>query len=226
MISGKLVLGLITARGGSKSVPKKNIIPISGKPLLNWTIEAAKSSSYLDKIVLSTDDPEIMEVGRMGGCEVPFQRSSELASDTASSVDVVIDALERVPGFDIVVLLQPTSPMRLAKDIDGALERLINANAPACVSVRSALDHPYLIFGNTTDGRIYSYTTPHPNDSMRRQDLPTAWCLNGAVFVARVDWFMRERTFISQQTVIYQMPIDRSLDIDTPEDVKYFMSII
>ncbi len=225
MIAGQSVLGLITARGGSKGVPGKNILPVGGKPLLQWTIDSARQSRYLDRLVLSSDDAAIMDSARAGGCEVPFQRAPELASDNASSIDVVVDALKRVSGFDIVVLLQPTSPLRLAEDIDGALEALDSRNAPACVSVRPAHDHPYLVFRTETAGRLQPYARPETGQSLRRQDLPQAWCLNGAVFAARVDWFLRERSFLSPQTIGYPMPLDRSLDIDTPADVEYFASL-
>lgn len=225
MIGGNAVLGLITARGGSKGVPGKNIIPVGGKPLLQWTIDSARQSRYIDRLVLSSDDAAIMDTARAGGCEVPFQRTPELASDDASSIDVVVDALNRVSGFDIVVLLQPTSPLRLAEDIDGALEALESRNAPACVSVSPAHDHPYLVFRTEATGRLHPYARPEDGQSLRRQDLPLAWCLNGAVFVARVAWFLRERTFLSQQTIGYPMPTDRSLDIDTPEDFDNFASL-
>lgn len=226
MIAGQSVLGLIAARGGSKGVPGKNILPIGGKPLLQWTIDVARQSRYIDRLILSSDDSAIMDAARMGGCEVPFRRTPELASDCASSIDVVADALERVPGFDIVVLLQPTSPLRLAEDIDGVLEVLCNRGAPACVTVRPAHDHPYLVFGDAADGGLQPYALPAAGRSLRRQDLPPAWCLNGAVFAARTDWFLRERTFLSQQTIGYPMPLERSLDIDTPADIEHFASLV
>lgn len=226
MIANQSVLGLIPARGGSKGVPGKNIFPICGKPLLQWTAEAALQSRYLDRLILSSDDPAIIDVALACGCEVPFQREAALASDNASSIDVIVDALVRVPGFDIVVLLQPTSPLRQAVDIDGALELLNSYDAPACVTIRPAQDHPFLVFHDSARGTLLPYASPPGGQSLRRQDLPPAWCLNGAVFIARVDWFLCQRSFLSEQTIGYPMPLERSLDIDTLADIEHFASII
>ena len=223
MIAGKSVLAIVAARGGSKGVPGKNILPIGGRPLIQWTIDAARASRYIDRLVLSSDDPAIMAVAAQGGCEVPFQRDASLATDHASSIDVVIDALRRLPGHDIVVLLQPTSPLRNTADIDGAIDLLVSSGAPACVSLRMADEHPYWTFRLGSDGGLARYAPiPEGPDGMplRRQDLPAAWCLNGAVYVAQVDWFLRERSFLSAQTLGYAMPTERSLDIDTPADVE------
>lgn len=226
MIHGKSVLALITGRGGSKGVPGKNILPIGGKPLIQWTIDAARASKYVDRLILSSDDEAIMAVAAAGGCEVPFRRSAHLASDTASSIDVVVDALERVSGHDIVLLLQPTSPLREASDIDGTLERLIASEAPACVSVRPAEEHPYWTFRTDADGRLLRYAEPPSGLPTRRQDLPEAWCLNGAVYAAHVGWFLKNRSFLTEQTVSHPMPADRSLDIDTPADVERLIAAV
>ena len=131
MIEGLSVLGLIPARGGSKGVPRKNIRLVAGRPLLAWTIDAARASRYLDRLVLSTDDCEIGAVAIAAGCEVPFLRPPELARDDTPGIDPVLHALGQLPPFDIVVLLQPTSPLRLASDIDGCIERMLAARAPA-----------------------------------------------------------------------------------------------
>lgn len=225
MIDGRSVLGLITARGGSKGVPGKNILMVGGRPLIQWSIDAARQSRYLDRLILSSDDPAIMAAAEHGGCEVPFRRDAALATDAASSSDVVADALTRVPGFDIVVLLQPTSPLRTAADIDAAIELMISSGAPACVSVCEAPVHPAWIFRLDGERRLSAFvdhgTMPH-----RRQDLTPAWCLNGAVYVADCDWFLRGRAFVSPDTVGYPMPAERSLDIDTMKDVEELRRIV
>ncbi|MDM4767511.1 acylneuraminate cytidylyltransferase family protein [Pelomonas sp. SE-A7] len=226
MIAGRSVLALITARGGSKGVPGKNILPIGGKPLIQWTIDAARASRYIDRLILSSDDDAIMAAAAAGGCEVPFRREAALADDTASSIDVVIDALQRVPGHDIVVLLQPTSPLRSTADIDGTLERLVESQAPSCVSVRAAEEHPYWTFRTGSDGRLARYAEPPAGLPTRRQDLPEAWCLNGAVYAAQVDRFLADRSFLTAQTVGYPMPAERSLDIDTPADVERLIAAV
>lgn len=226
MIEGKSVLAVVTARGGSKGVPGKNILPIGGRPLIQWTIDAARGSRHIDRLILSSEDPAIIEIASKGGCEVPFRRDPALAGDEASSIDVVVDALQRVPGHDIVVLLQPTSPLRTAADIDGAIQLLETSGAPACVSLRMADEHPYLTFRLGDGGVIARFAEPPAGISLRRQDLPAAWCLNGAVYVARVEWFLRERSFLSPQTVGYGMPAERSLDIDTLADVERLKSTV
>lgn len=225
MIDGSSVLAIVAARGGSKGLPGKNIMPVAGRPLIQWSIDAARGSRHVDRLILSSDDSAIIEVARNAGCDVPFVRDATLATDEASSMDVVADALGRVPGYEIVVLLQPTSPLRTATDIDGALTRLIESGAPACVSVREADDHPYWTFRVDPAGRLARFAEPDGGMPQRRQDLPQAWCLNGAVYAARTDWFMRTRTFLSAETVGFPMPAERSLDIDTFADIEQFKKI-
>lgn len=226
MINGKSVLAVVTARGGSKGVPGKNILPVGGRPLIQWTIDAARNSRHIDRLILSSDDPAIIDIALKSGCEVPFRRNAELSGDEASSIDVVIDALQRVPGNDIVVLLQPTSPLRSTSDIDGAIELLESSAAPACVSLCAAYEHPYWTFRLGVTGTLERFAEPPTGMPLRRQDLPTAWCLNGAIYVARVEWFLRERNFLTQQTVGFAMPVERSLDIDTLADVERLKSIV
>lgn len=226
MIGTFKVLALIPARGGSKGVPGKNILPICGKPLIQWTIDEARASRYIDRLILSSDDDEIMAVAATGGCEIPFRRDTNLAGDTASSIDVVADALERVPGYDIVVLLQPTSPLRKASDIDGAIERLESSSAPACVTVRAAEEHPYWTFYADEQGYLVHYVKPPAGIPMRRQELPEAWCLNGAVYAVRTEWFLRNRSFLTADTVFYPMPAERSIDIDTQTDVERLIDVV
>lgn len=226
MIGTLKVLALIPARGGSKGLPGKNILPICGKPLIQWTIDEARASRYIDRLILSSDDDEIMAVAAAGGCETPFRRDTNLGGDTASSIDVVADALERVPGYDIVVLLQPTSPLRKVSDIDGAIERLESSSAPACVTVRAAEEHPYWTFYADEQGCLVHYVKPPAGIPIRRQDLPEAWCLNGAVYAVRTEWFLRNRSFLTADTVFYPMPAERSIDIDTQTDVERLIDIV
>ncbi|MEN3030998.1 acylneuraminate cytidylyltransferase family protein [Chromobacterium amazonense] len=226
MISGRSVLGLITARGGSKGIPGKNLLPIGGKPLIQWTIDAARASSYIDRLILSSDDIEIMEAAATGGCEVPFQRDAYLSDDTASSIDVVVDALQRVPGYDIVLLLQPTSPLRSTLDINGVLERLVSSDASACVTVCAAENHPYWTFRTDKNGYLLRYVDQSSTLPTRRQDLPEAWCLNGAVYAAYTRWLLENRSFLGTQTIAHPMPPERALDIDTPADVERLIAAL
>lgn len=215
------MLAVITARGGSRGLPRKNVLPFRGRPLIGWTIAAAQASRWIDRLVLSSDDPEIIALAEGMGCAAPFRRAPELSGDAATSIDAVLDALDRVPGYDVVVLLQPTSPLRATADIDGAIERMSAAGAASCVSVREASSHPWLVFGQDPDGRLEPFTPAPQGASLRRQDLPPAWVLNGAVYVADAAWLRRERTFILPgQTVAWEMPAERSADIDTLEDFR------
>lgn len=218
MIGTRKVLALIPARGGSKGIPGKNIADLAGKPLIAWTIEAAKGCPGIDAIVLSTDDPAIASVAARFGCAVPFMRPPELATDESSSMDVVYHALEQLPGFDVVVLLQPTSPLRASADIEMCLNLL--KNAPAVVSMRPSQDHPYLTYQINDGGTLTPFVQPVPGKSLRRQDLPGAWCLNGAIYAADIDWLKEQGGFISSETAAYQMPSERSIDIDTPADLR------
>jgi N-acylneuraminate cytidylyltransferase len=153
------------------------------------------------------------------GCEGPFKRPASLARDETPGIDPVLHALDQLPKFDIVVLLQPTSPLRQACDIDGCLERMLEFAAPACISLREAADHPYWTFRCGLDGRLQAFVTPAEGVPSRRQDLPKAFMVNGAVYVARVDWLRQTRNFETPSTVGFEMPEDRSLDIDTEADL-------
>jgi len=224
VINGKRMLGVIPARGGSKGVPGKNIRLVAGKPLIAWTIEAAQSSKSLDHVVLTSDDREIIDVAKKYNCNAPFVRDSHLAIDTTPTVDVVLDALDRCPGYEWVVLLQPTSPLRTAQDIDQAVEQCIALNAPSCVSVCLAQESPYWMFTLNQDQNLAPLL---PNVAVtRRQDLPPVYSLNGAIYVAKSEWLRQKRTFLTPDTVAYEMPVERSLDIDTETDffqLKYLL---
>jgi CMP-N,N'-diacetyllegionaminic acid synthase len=227
MIGSMRVLALIPARGGSKGVPGKNIRPVGGRPLLAWTIAAAQASAYVDLTILSSDDPAIIEVAREYGCDVPFQRPAELATDTATSVDVALDAVERIPGYDILVLLQPTSPLRTATDIDAALDLLVQTGASGCASVCEVSDHPWLTFGRDAAGRLSAFCALPEGVSLRRQDLPPAYVLNGAVYAIRTDKLKERRAFFEpDQTVSLVMPIEKSLDVDTWDDIRLVDEIL
>lgn len=212
------VLGLITARGGSKGIPCKNIRPIGGKPMIGWTIEAALNARHIDRVIVSSDDEQILSVAREYGAETPFIRPANLAEDTTSSIDVVLHALDELPGYEWLVLLQPTSPFRTAADIDAAIEHCNALSAPACVSVCPTKDSPWWSFTLSDEQRL-SPLLDTSNMPMRRQDLPDIYKLNGAVYVARTDWFRQQRSFLTKETVAFAMPAEHSVDIDTPLDL-------
>jgi len=218
MIGQRSVLALVIARGGSKGVPGKNIARLGGKPLIAWSIEAARASRYVDRVVLSTEDPEIAEVACQYGCDVPFRRDPSLATDTASSMDVVMDALSRVQRPGVVVLLQPTSPLRTASDIDAGLELLERSHADACVAVAEAQDHPFLVFRASATGELSPYV--EGDLPTRRQEFPSAWVLNGAFYAAPIETLERDRSFTAGRVVGLPMSREASIDIDELDDFE------
>lgn len=220
MINDKRVLGIIPARGGSKGVPRKNIRLIGGRPLIAWTVEEAKKSAYIDRLILSSEDPEIIGVARSLGCDVPFVRPLELASDKTPGIEPVLHAIDMLPGYQIAVLLQVTSPQRRVADIDGCLVRLVEGGACACVSVTPAKENPYWMYTLRERGMLEPLF-PAEN-IVRRQDLPNAYVLNGAVYAAYCDWLRKEKTFLTNKTVGFVMPQERSIDIDTEDDMQSF----
>ncbi|MEC5396313.1 acylneuraminate cytidylyltransferase family protein [Uliginosibacterium sp. H1] len=230
MIDGLRVLGLITARGGSKGLPGKNIRMLRGKPLLAWTADVAKASVYLDALVLSTDSEEIAEVGRRHGVSVPFLRPPELASDTATSVDVVEHALqflaEQGQRFDLIALLEPTSPLRETKDIDSALALMRDSRADSVVSVCSAESiHPAFMFGMSDRGLLHS-TQPGGFKVLRRQELEPLFFLEGTMYASRIDTLLADRTFCQANTAGYEVPKWKSPEIDDIVDFLHVESIM
>jgi CMP-N,N'-diacetyllegionaminic acid synthase len=218
------VLGLITARGGSKELPHKNILPIAGKPLIAWTIEAASRCESIHKIVLSTDDDEIARIALEYGAETLFMRPSNLAEDTSDHVMVVIHALEwlaenegLIPEY--VFLLQPTSPLRTSEDIDNAVELASERNADAVIGVHEFKWHPSLAKQIDNDGRLKAFQTIRKTP-LRRQDLERLFYPNGAVYLFRREVILQQRTFFPENTYAYVMPRERSIDIDTLLDLQ------
>lgn len=218
MIDGKTVLAIIPARGGSKGVPRKNIRELGGKPLIAWTIEEAKKSKYIDRLILSSDDQEIIEVAKSFGCEVPFVRPAELALDETPGIEPVLHAIEMLPGYDIVVLLQATSPFRKVEDIDGCIRHCMDSDATATVSVTEVEQNPYWMYTIDTAGKMAPLILKDTFYT-RRQDLPAVYILNGAIYVARSEWLCKQKTFMAEKTLGFVMPQDRSTDIDTEFDL-------
>ncbi len=216
------ILALVTARGGSKGLPGKNILPLAGRPLIGWTIEAARDSGRLDRIILSTDDPAIVEVARSHGAEAPFLRPTELARDDSPHIDAVLHALQwldRHDGYrpDFVLLLQPTSPLRTSRDIGAAIAMAESGAADSVVGVTQTHDHPYLARRMSSDGLLFPFV-PCDIDYPRRQDLSPAYAVNGAIYLNRRERLLATRSFESGRAVGYEMPAERSLQIDTAWD--------
>ncbi|TQR32177.1 acylneuraminate cytidylyltransferase family protein [Lysinibacillus sphaericus] len=213
------VLAIIPARGGSKGVPRKNIKELAGKPLIAWTIEEAKKSKYIDRIIVSSEDKEILQVAQKFGADVPFVRPANLAEDTTAGIEPVLHALEHFSDYEYVVMLQPTSPLRLVEDIDGCIEQLLQENAEFCVSVCEVGQSPYWMYTLDSSTKMQPLLKQQTLIT-RRQDLPKVYTLNGAIYLANIDLLKQTRNFITEETIAYVMPVERSYDIDTEEDFK------
>jgi len=218
VIRGKSVLAVIPARGGSKGLPNKNILEFAGKPLIAWSIEAALGSKYIDRFILSTDSQEIANVAKQYNCEVPFIRPGKLATDDANGNDVVLHVLDKIDGnYNIIIVLQPTSPLRTTDDIDQALEVMDHEEAPALVSVCKSskpLHWHHTIEKDGTLKPVYLLKTIATN----RQDQPPTYIPNGALYIAATNNFKDAKTFYTDSTLAYIMPLERSVDIDTQID--------
>jgi N-acylneuraminate cytidylyltransferase len=165
---------------------------------------------------LSSEDDQIIKVASDCGCEVPFIRPKELAQDGTSGIDPVLHAIRAIPDYDYVVLLQPTSPLRIVNDIDNCIEVCIDQGGPVCVAMTQSDKNPYSMFSIDSSGKIESIL--NQEISHREKELSQVYALNGAVYVASCDWLIKNKTFISDETIPYFMPPERSVDIDTNID--------
>lgn len=215
------ILAVILARGGSKGLPRKNIKLLAGKPLIAWTIEAALQSHMLSRVVVSTDDPEIAHVAREFGAEVPFMRPPELAQDTTPGMDSILHAMNWLRDHDnysadLLMSLQPTSPLRTVDDINSAIQVVLANDGEAIVSVTDVTHHPYWMKRIDKNGCLHEFIPGMT--AARRQELPPVYALNGAIYLARGELLLTRRTWYGDQTYAYVMPPERSIDVDTPWD--------
>ena len=219
---------MIPARGGSKGILKKNIKKLLGKPLLAWTIEAAKKSEYIDKIIVSTENEEIAEISKKYGAEVPFLRPEELAKDKSLTIDAIFHALEVLKeqnyNPNIVILLQPTSPLRNAEDIDSAIDLFLDADCESVVSVCEVEHSPYWCF-EIEKGYLRSLFGDEYL-RMRRQDLEGVYVPNGAIYISTPRTLYKCKSFYCNHTIPYIMPIKRSIDIDNEIDFMLAESVV
>ena len=217
MIEKKKILAIIPARGGSKGLPGKNIRQLLGKPLIAWTIEQAKQSKYIDEIFVSTDSPEIAEVSDIFGVTVPILRPDKLAEDGSKSIDVIEHVVEYFDKnnmfFDLVVLLEPTSPLRESQDIDNAVLSLINNKAAESIVgvCKSESAHPS--FSVTIDtGFIKPYEKC--NNTLRRQDIKDIYFFEGSLYLSYTASLKQRRTFYHEKTLPYIVPKWKSYEVD------------
>lgn len=218
MIEGKRVLAVIPARSGSKGIPNKNIKLLDGKPLMAYTIDAALGSAYVDEVMVSTDSEEYGRIARSNGAAVPFLRSAKLAGDAARTIDALVEVRARYGeaglAFDILLLLQPTSPFRTSADIDGALETFVEHDMQGVVSITPCDVSPLLI-RTMEDGRLDRLLDS--GSTVRRQDMRGYYYVNGAIYVNAMN-DIRSETSLNDNPIGYVMPAERSLDIDEPAD--------
>jgi len=227
VISGKSVLAIITARGGSKRFPRKNVLPMAGKPLIVWAIEAGQQSKCVDRLVVSSEDREIIDISRRAGAEI-VKRPKELATDEASSVAAIEHAVNEIDDeYDFTILLQPTSPLRNEKHIDGAFELLSQKNADAVVSVfktdhNSPINNVFSLGSNTLpdDGSMVHFLREETKNASS-QDLPGLYRVNGSIYICKTNRLIKEKTlFINDNIFAYLMKPEHSIDIDNELDFR------
>ncbi len=233
MIDGKRVLALVPARAGSKGLPGKNIRPLAGKPLLAWPVAAALAAETVDRVVLSTDSAEYAEIGREYGADVPFLRPPELAADSAPSIDFILHALETLAAagdvYDYVVILEPTSPLTEASDIDAAVATLHAARdrADAIVGVAPLVTtHPAFAVRRGPDGLIAPLDGGAFGALPRRQDIEPLFVLDGSLYVSAVAAVGRERAFCHARTLGFETARYKALEVDDLVDFLCIEAIL
>lgn len=218
------ILGIVPARGGSKGIPRKNLIELRGKPLLAYTAETALAAKRLARVVLSTENEEIAEVGRRYGLDVPFLRPAVLAQDDTPTIPVLQDVVRRLEEdeetYDAIFVLQPTNPLRRPADIDGAIERLAETGADSVISfVDVGERHPARMKHIDEEGRISSPSFAEAFEGQRRQDLPKMYLRDGSVYLTRREVLMEQNSLQGRDCRAWIIPPERSRNIDDPIDV-------
>lgn len=215
----KKILAIIPARGGSKGLPRKNILDLADKPLIAWTIEASKKSKFITSTLVSSDSDEILSTASIYCADI-LKRPTELATDISSSEVVIKHVLENTKEkYDYLVLLQPTSPLRDAVDIDNAFEKLFSSDDTALISVCEYDNKILKAFKENKFGYIEGISN-NKYPFMRRQDLPKTFMSNGAIYIIKVDEFLKNKSFFTDKTISFVMDDIKSLDIDTQENLE------
>ena len=217
------ILGIIPARGGSKSVPHKNIALLNGKPMIAYTIEAAKKSQLLTEFLVSSENPEIITVAKQYGAPVPFVRPAQLATDEAPTLPVVQHAVREMEAlndltYDIIVLLQPTTPLRRPEDIDAAIDKLIATGADSVISVCEVGAYHPARMRQIIDDCLIELPIREPKEMLRRQDLPPIYIRNGAIYAVQRQVVMLQNSLIGKVSRPYIMPDEISVNVDSKLD--------
>tara|TARA_Y100000589_G_scaffold198339_1_gene187303 strand:+ start:1430 stop:2122 length:693 start_codon:yes stop_codon:yes gene_type:complete len=214
-----MFLAIIPARSGSKGIKNKNIKLFCGKPLIQWSIEAALKTSFLDRIIVSTDSQEYADLAINLGAEVPFIRPAKYAQDDSPSIDLILHALDNIPEARTILLLQPTSPLRDHTDIESIYSFWKSKPNQSVVSISKSKHHPSWMFELNNDLTINSFSKEIR--AFRRQDLPDIYLINGSIYLASRNFLLKEKSFISPDTLGFIMPKEKSIDIDDEKDWIY-----
>ncbi len=222
MYKQKKILGVIVARGGSKGIPRKNIKNLVGKPLIAYTIDAAKKSMFLTRTIVSTDDHEIVDVAKKYGAEVPFLRPSDLAEDKSTAISVIQHSLtwlkdNRGEEYDYVMILQPTSPLRQAHDIDGAIQKIVETNADSVMGMIELVDFSTKKLKKIQNDEILSLIEEEGKTSAFRDADIKVYKRNAAIYLTKVEYIFQNDLF-GKVSRPYLMPAERSVDINEPID--------
>lgn len=230
MYNNKKILGVITARGGSKGIPRKNIKLLYGKPLIVYTIEAAEASQYLTRCIVSTDDQEIADISLKFGADIPFMRPADLAQDQSTSIEVVQDVLRKLEEnygekYDYLMILQPTSPLRSSEDIDACIKKIIDTDADSVMSMLELVDFSLKKLKKIEDDKILPLIEEEGEQSARRQEEKKVYKRNCAIYLTKTEFIMKGDLFgkISRP---YIMSTQHSTDINEPVDfelVEFFL---
>lgn len=217
-------LAIIPARAGSKRIKDKNIKNLAGKPLIYYTINAAKESILSkeeNRIYISTDSEKIKLIAEDLGGNVPYLRSEEFANDTACSfgfIKEMVDFVSEDAEFpENIILLQPTSPLRRSEDIDNAIRKFEESKSDFLVSITQVMEHPYYFY-RINDGVLIPFTEEYEDELFRSQELEEVYRLNGAIYIANTKEYLSRKTFLTPETDYYVMPKNRSIDIDNEDD--------
>lgn len=221
----KSILSIIPARDGSKGLLKKNIIDLAGKPLLAWSIEASLKSKYISKTIVSSDSDEVLAIAKKYNSDT-LKRPNEFSTDFSSSEIVIKNVLESIEEkFEYLILLQPTSPLRNSNDIDNAFEKLFSSKATALISVQKYDNKILKAFKENDLGYIEGISNNlHP--FMRRQELPETYLSNGAIYIIKVEEFVKNHSLFTDKTISFVMEAKKSIDLDTKEDLEKIISEI
>ncbi len=222
MINGKSILALITARGGSKGIPGKNIKALNSKPLIGWTIEAALNSNYVERVIVSSDSQEILEISRQFGADTPFVRPAELAGDLAKQEDAILHAMQWVEEndrpYDYILVLTPTNPLRDAREIDKVTEYLLNHPQAKAVMTVTECEHPPLQANVLPDDLSLKDFMPYELRLKNRQELPQYYQLSGSVCLMEWEYFKEQGSFLAPLTYAYITTARSGLDINNLKD--------